>query len=107
MSAKTGTAPQATTMLAVEGQVRAGTTTSSPGCSSRARRVAWSAPVPEEKARACFAPTAAANSASSRATRGPLVIHPERRHSTTSAISSSPMSGRENGRVGSRGNTAR
>ena len=52
----------------------------------------------ELTATAAGAETLAANSASNWATLGPVVIQSERRVSTTSAISSSPMSGGENER---------
>jgi hypothetical protein len=53
--------------------------------------------VAELTASACGACTAAANSFSNCAVRGPLVSQPERRQATTSAISSSPIEGREKG----------
>src|SRR5512138_1612863 len=56
------------------------------------------AAVPELTARAYRAPTASANSSSNRLVFFPVVSHPDRSVSTTSAISSSPTHGSANGR---------
>mmetsp|Transcript_1276 Transcript_1276/g.3722 ORF Transcript_1276/g.3722 Transcript_1276/m.3722 type:complete len:320 (-) Transcript_1276:538-1497(-) len=51
----------------------------------------------------CGSPRNSANACSKRLALGPVVIQPDFRVSTTSAISSSPRSGRANGRKGSKG----
>ena len=58
-----------------------------------ASSIRCSAAVHDETATACFAPTYAANFSSNRWVFGPIVSHPDRSVSTTSAISSSPMTG--------------
>src|SRR5262245_41285088 len=73
--------------------------TSSPGPTSNASRARCRPAVAELTARACAPPPMnEANSFSNRRVFGPVVSQPERKVSTTSAISSSPMSGRANGR---------
>src|SRR5271169_4607660 len=72
--------------------------TASPGPMPRVANATCRAAVHELRAKAAGAPTAAANSASNRFTFGPVVIQSDRRVSITSAISSSPMLGGENGK---------
>src|SRR5262249_58945145 len=69
--------------------------TLSPGPSPSAATAMCSAAVQEFSASAAGASTAAANSLSNCFVFGPVVIQSERRVSTTSAISSSPMLGGE------------
>src|ERR1039458_3199842 len=94
----TGVAPRWTTTLAVAQNVSVGTITSSPGPTPSAANDVCSAAVHEFTAIACFTPTYVANSCSKRLTFGPVVIQPDRRLSVTSAISSSPINGRQYGR---------
>ena len=84
--------------LTVAAHVSGVVMTSSPGPISLTARAVCRAAVHELTATAAGAETLAANSASNWATLGPVVIQSERRVSTTSAISSSPMSGGENER---------
>src|SRR5690242_17315289 len=72
--------------------------TASPGPIPRAARATCKAAVHEFSAKAAGAPNRSANACSKRLTFGPVVIQSERRVSTTSAISSSPRSGGENGK---------
>ena len=55
MSANTGVAPVWTITFAVAGQVSELVITSSPGPTPSATRERWSAAVPDETARTCFA----------------------------------------------------
>ena len=73
--------------------------TSSSGPSPAAMNARWSPAVAELTATACFAPTASPKCRSNSATRGPLVIQPDRRHATTASTSASPIDGRESGRT--------
>ena len=77
--------------------------TSSPGPMPRASNARCNPAVAELTATQCSeaSPRKAANSLSNRLAFGPVVIQPERSVSTTSAISSSPMSGIAKGRKGS------
>ena len=97
-STSTGRAPTCSTTLTVAANVSGVVITSSPGPIPLASSAVWRAAVHELTATAAGAETAAANSASNWAALGPVVIQSERRVSTTSAISSSPMSGGENER---------
>src|SRR5436190_1025945 len=92
-SAKTGVAPVCTITFAVAGQVIEVVITSSPGPTPSATRARCIAAVPEETARACFAPTYSAKRRSSSAAFGPVVNHPDRIASVTAATSSSPTAG--------------
>jgi hypothetical protein len=92
-SAKIGRAPNDTTASAVAANVNVGMMTSSPRSNPMASNASWRAAVPELTATACCADTYTLNSCSNRWTLGPVVSQPERRVSTTSAISSSPIEG--------------
>src|SRR5689334_6316951 len=93
MSAKTGFAPQYTTTLAVETQVKAGTITSSPGPMSSAARIRWSAVVQLVAAYACLTWWRSANAFSKAATRGPWVSQPSTSGARAACHSSSPVLG--------------
>src|SRR5437879_11355873 len=97
-STSTGRAPTCSTTLTVAANVSGVVITSSPGPTPLATSAVWSPAVQEFSASAAGAETAVANSASKRATLGPVVIQSERSVSTTSAISSSPITGAANGR---------
>ena len=77
--------------------------TSSPGPVPSATRAQWSAAVHELNAAAPGALTNAANCSSSFFTRGPVVIQPDRKASTTAATSVSSIDGGLNGRKVARG----
>ena len=93
-STSTGVAPACSTALAEATNVIAGTSTSSPGpipstCSDRI-----SAAVHEETQRQCGdADVLGEHLPRTAAPSGPVPTHPERSESTTSAISSSPITG--------------
>src|SRR6266851_7793095 len=72
--------------------------TASPGPMPSVANATCRAAVQEFTAKAAGAFTAPANTRSKRFTFGPVVIQSDRRVSTTSAISSSPMHGGENGK---------
>ena len=102
LSTRTGVAPTSSTALAVATNVIAGTSTSSPGPIAATWSASVSAAVHDDTQRTWLAPRCSSSARSKRLTFGPAVIHPERRESTTSAISSSPMSGVARGRKVSR-----
>ena len=97
-STSTGRAPTCSMTLTVEANVSVVVITSSPGPIPLTDSAVCRPAVQELSARAPGAESAAANSASKRATLGPVVSQSERSVSATSAISSSPMSGGANGR---------
>src|ERR1017187_4982438 len=97
-STSTGLAPRCVTTFAVLQKVMLGTITSSPGPTPNTASERCRPDVQELTAMACRAPTSSAKACSNLATLGPLVSHPERSVSATSAISSSPMEGRQYGR---------
>src|SRR5205809_2578712 len=101
-STKTGRAPTARIMFPVAAHVMGVVTTSSLGPTPAARRARWRPAVAELVATPCAAPTVSANASSKRATRGPLVNHPERRQAVTSSISCDPIDGRDSGRKSGR-----
>ena len=76
MSVKTGTPPSRETAPAVAKKVKAGQSTSSPGCKSIAMSASSSASVPEETEMACFAPVMAATSFSNCSISGPMMKRP-------------------------------
>lgn len=92
-STNTGVAPTCSTALADATNVIVGTITSSPRPIASTRRASISAAVHEDTQRACDAPTYSASICSKRWTLGPVPTHPDRSESTTSAISSSPITG--------------
>ena len=96
-STSTGLAPTCSMTWAVEQKVIGVVKTRWPGPTPPATRARCSAAVPELSARAAAPPVTAANSSSNRCARGPVVSQPDRRTSTTSAISSSPMNGSAKG----------
>ena len=97
-STNTGLAPTVSTTLAVATQVNGVVMTSSPLPTPATRRAISSAAVAEFMARTGRPPTCSESAASNARARGPVVIHPERRTSATSAIVASSMEGRVNGR---------
>src|SRR5262245_5064618 len=72
--------------------------TSSPGPTPSASRATCSPAVADDTGTANLPPTYSAKALLNFSTFGPVVIQPERRVSTTSAISSSPSAGRAKGR---------
>src|SRR6188508_3258392 len=97
-STSTGVAPTWWMTPTVAENVRGVVMTSSPGPTPRVARAVCRAAVQELTPRAAGAPTRAANSDSNRWDLGPVVIQPDRRVSTTSEISSSPIDGGEKAR---------
>src|ERR1700683_2795406 len=97
-STNTGRAPACSIACTPEQNVRGVVITASPGPIPSASNERCRAAVQELTAKASGAPMKAANSCSNRFTLGPVVIQSERNVSTTSAISSSPISGGENGK---------
>src|SRR6185436_9369945 len=98
-SASTGRAPRYVTTSPVAVKVYVGMTTSSPALTPTASRARCSAAVAELTARAWRARRAFAKSCWNCRTLGPVVNHPDRSVSATSATSSSLMDGRWNGTV--------
>jgi len=90
-------------MFTVEAKVSDGVITSSPGPISRAARRSCIAAVPEVKETARAAPVSSWKDCSNSRHTGPVVIHPERRHRVTAAISSPPraglLKGKKSGRI--------
>ncbi len=103
-STSTGVAPACSTALAEATKVIAGTSTSSPGPIPSTSIARNSAAVHDETQRQWGTPIYSASIASNRCTFGPVPTHPERSESTTSAISSSPITGlpktRNSSRIG-------
>ena len=93
----TGVAPTWHTTLAVAVYVYAGTITSSPGPIPKIRRVISIPAVDEARHAALPVLHLLATTFSSSLVFGPVVIHPDFNESTTSFISSSVISGGENG----------
>ena len=100
-STSTGLAPASTMTLSVAAKVSGVVMTSSPGLSSSASSARCNPAVAEVSANACGAPRYCFRSSSKRLVRGPVVIQPDLRHSTTSAMASGLIDGRENGRKSS------
>src|SRR5262245_7629647 len=98
-SASTGRAPRYVTTSPVAVKVYVGMTTSSPALTPTASRARCRAAVAELTARAWRARRAFAKSCWNCRTLGPVVNHPDRSVSPTSATSSSLMDGRWNGTV--------
>src|SRR5690606_24795697 len=99
-STMTGLAPRYRTTSAVAVKVYDGTMTSSPGPTPNASNAKCKPEVAELTAIVWISlpPKKSAKSASNFLVLGPVVTQPERRASTTSAISSSPISGNEKGK---------
>ena len=89
----TGVAPVCSTALADATKVIVGTSTSSPGPIPSTRSASISAAVHDDRHRASATPVYSLSISSKRWTFGPVPTHPDRRHATTSAISSSPING--------------
>ena len=102
-STSTGVAPACSTALADATKVIDGTITSSPGPTPSARIPRMSAAVQEAVHRTDDTPMYSSSIRSNRCTFGPVPIQPDRRQSTTSAISSSPITGLPKTRKSSRG----
>src|SRR5262245_53213989 len=98
-SASTGRAPRYVTTSPVAVKVYVGMTTSSPALTPTASRARCSAAVAELTGRAWRTGRAFAKSCWNCRTLGPVVNHPDRSVSATSATSSSLMDGRWNGTV--------
>src|SRR6202171_3295023 len=97
-STRIGLAPACSMTWTLEQNVMVVVITESPGPTPSAARATCIAAVPELTASAAGAPTISAKDRSKDCTLGPVVIQPDRRVSTTSLISSSPIDGGENGR---------
>src|ERR1051326_2854387 len=97
-SQKIGVAPTCSITCTAEQNVSGEVMTASPLPIPSASRERCNAAVPELTASASGAWTNCAKSCSKRFTFGPVVIQSERRVSTTSLISSSPINGGEKGR---------
>ena len=97
-STKNGRAPRCSTTCAVAQKVNVVVSTTSPGPTPKAANATCNASVQELTPRAPCAPTNSANLLSNCLTFGPVVIQFERRVSTTSEISCSPIAGGEKGR---------
>ena len=97
-STRTGRAPRCSITAPVAVNVMGEVITSSPGRTPTASSARCSAAVQDVTARACRQPRKPANASSNASARGPVVSQPDRRHSTTAAISSSPSMGTAKGR---------
>src|SRR5262245_24812628 len=96
-STNTGLAPSSSMSLQVDGHVIETVITSSPGPMPMAASSTCSPAVPEFSASACGTWSRSRNTFSKAATLGPVVIQPLFSDSTTDAISSSSIVGRQNG----------
>src|SRR5690348_622259 len=95
-STSTGRAPTCSITFTEAVKVRGVVITSSPGPTPSVASAVWRPAVHELSASAAGVPRYVANSVSKRLVFGPVVIQFERRVSTTSRISSSPMRGGAN-----------